>query len=135
MQATKRFSHVAVPADRLISGEDFGKLFGAELLPLGSLEVWAQQSWCVVDVMERTDRLPTEGAALPFIPLRDDIPDQAVGGISLDLLQAFLAAVLTLGPAGTVFETKRGLGEKCPNGGFAGGDVDRFRFVRFGAGD
>jgi len=52
----------------------------------------------VIDVMKRADRLAAERATLPFIPLRDDIPHQAVCGIDLDLLQAFLAAVLALRP-------------------------------------
>jgi hypothetical protein len=67
--------------------------------------------------------------------LRDDIPDEAVCGTDLDLLQAFLAAILTLGPTRTFFEAKRGLGEERSHGDFPGGDVDGFRFVRLGAGD
>jgi hypothetical protein len=51
------------------------------------------------------------------------------------LLQAFLAAVLTLRPAGTFFEAKRGLREERSGGGFSGSDGDRLRFVGFGARD
>jgi hypothetical protein len=41
MQAAEGFSHVAVPADRLVRGEDVGKLLRAELPPLGGLGIWS----------------------------------------------------------------------------------------------
>jgi hypothetical protein len=74
-------------------------------------------------------------AGLPFIPLRDDIPDEAMLGINLDLLQAFLPAVLAFGPARAFDETKSGFGEEGSDGGFPGGDIDGLRCMRFRAGD
>ena len=99
MQAAEGFRHVAIPADRLVSGEDFGKLFGAELLPLGGLKIRTQQGGRMIDVVKLADRFTAKNTTLPFIPLRNDIPYQAVCRVSLDLLQAFLTAILPLGPA------------------------------------
>jgi len=39
-----------------------------------------------------------KNAILTFVPIGNDVPHQAVIGISFYLLQTFLAAVLTLGP-------------------------------------
>src|SRR6266700_7930679 len=85
--------------------------------------------------MERADGLVTERAVLPFVPMRDDIPNKAVVGTDFDLAEAFLAAVLALGPAGTFFQAKRGLGEEGADGGFGRCDVNRFGLVGFGASD
>jgi hypothetical protein len=135
MLAPEGCRHVAIPADRLVSGEDFGKLFGAELLPLCGLKIRAQQGGRVIDVMKFADRLAAKDTTLPSIPPRNDIPHQTVCGISLDLLQASLAAVLSLGPPGTFSEAKCRLGEERSRRGFSGGDGDRFRFVGLGTGD
>ena len=89
----------------------------------------------MIEVMKRADRPVAERAALSLVPLRNDIPDEAVCGTDLDLLQAFLATVLAFGPARTFFEAKRGLGEESSDSGFSGGDIDGFRFVGLGAGD
>jgi hypothetical protein len=77
----------------------------------------------------------TEDALLAFVPLRNDIPDQAVLGTHFDLLQAFLAAILPLGPARAFGQAQRGLGEKSADGGFTRRYIDRGSFVGFGASD
>jgi hypothetical protein len=48
----------------------------------------------VIQVVQLAERLPANRALLSFIPLRDNIPDQAVLGVDFDLLQAFLVAIL-----------------------------------------
>jgi hypothetical protein len=63
----------------------------------------------MIDVSQRRDRLLAEHAFLSFIPLRHDIPHQAVFRIGLDLFEAFLAAGLPLGPARASVEMHRRL--------------------------
>src|SRR5665811_1476949 len=121
MQAAESLGHVAVPAHRLVSGENIGKLFRPKLAPLGGLEIRAQQCRRVIQVTKLADLLVAERAALPFVPLRDDVPDQAVGGTDLNLAQAFLAAILALGPTRTFFQAQRWLSEEGSDGGFTGG--------------
>src|SRR5947208_5164476 len=74
--------------------------------------------------MKRTKRLVAERAALPFIPLRNHIPNQAALSIGLDFLQAVLPASLALGPAGAFFQTNCGLVEDDAESGFTCGNAD-----------
>lgn len=135
MQTPEGLGHVAVPADRTISRKDVWKLLRPEILPFDRLVIRRKQGWSVIEVMERTNLFVTKHATLPFIPLRDNIPHQAVLGINFNLLQALLAAILALGPAGTFLEAKRGFGEKGAEGGFSGSNLDRSGLVRLRAGD
>jgi hypothetical protein len=126
---------VTVPADRLVFGEDFGKLLGSEIPPFGSFEIRALQGGRVVEMMKRANWLVAESATLLFVPVRNDIPDEAVGGTDLDLAETLLPAVLALGPAGTFFQAKCGLGEERADGGLSSGYVDSFGLACLGASD
>lgn len=88
----------------------------------------------MVHVMQRPDRLLAEDAFLSFVPLIDDVPDQAVGGVGFDLPQAFLTAILALGPAGTFFEAQCRLVDKNPNRNFTRGDIHSRSVVCLGTG-
>src|SRR5208282_2066512 len=85
--------------------------------------------------MKGAELLVAKHATLPFIPLRDDIPDKTVRGIYLDLLQAVLTAILTLGPAGTLDEAERGFGKEGPDGSLSDSDVNGFCLMGLWAGD
>ena len=89
----------------------------------------------MVDVMQRPDRLLAEDAFLSFVPLIDDVPDQAVGGVGFDLPQAFLTAILTFGPARTLNEPQGWLREERTDGTLSRVDVHGLRGVRLRTGD
>ncbi|HUD66009.1 MAG TPA: hypothetical protein VMQ17_15580 [Candidatus Sulfotelmatobacter sp.] len=81
----------------------------------------------MVQVMTPVDLFVAEHATLHYIPAHDDCPDQAVLGISLDLLQTVLPAVLAFRPAGTFSQVQCGLGKK--------GTHSRFSYVTSTASD
>src|SRR5579863_707313 len=101
-----------------MGGEDFWKGFRTDVLPLGGPGIRTEQGGRVIHVMELFDGLVAEHAALPFVPLGNDIPDKAPLRIVLDLLQAILAAPLALGPPGTLIQPESGLVEKSAEAGF-----------------
>src|SRR5438552_4091829 len=133
MQPAESFGDVAVPADGLAAGENFRKLFGANILPLSSSEIRAQQSGSVVPLMETADCFMAEHAAFPFIPFGDDVPDQAILRVVFNLLQAVLATALTLGPTRTLFQSQRRFVEENAQASLSRGDIDSFRLVGFRA--
>ena len=94
---------MAVPADGPIRGEKLGKLLGAELAPLDRFVIRSHQGWGMVKMIIETKKwskaLATIHAALPFIPLGNNVPQQAVLRIGFDLFQTLLSAVLTFRPA------------------------------------
>src|SRR5450755_1417354 len=106
---------MTVPAYRAMSRKHLGKLLGAQLSPLHCFLVWTEQRRGVIEMLELAESLVTVAALFAFVPLRNDIPDEAVLGVHFDLLQAFLTATLTLGPTQALLETQCGLGEKRAN--------------------
>lgn len=80
---------------------------------------------------QRPDRFVAEHAAFSFIPLRHDIPNQALLRIDFNLLQAVLAAVLTLRPAGAFLQAKRWFVHESSQRGFSSGDLHGFRSFGF----
>jgi hypothetical protein len=89
---------MTVPAYRAVSRKYVGKLLGAQLSPLHCLVVWAEQRRGVIEMVEFAESLATVHALPALIPVRNDIPNEAVLGVHFNLLQAFLTATLTLGP-------------------------------------
>src|SRR5438477_7230334 len=89
----------------------------------------------MIEVFNCADWLAAKRALLLFIPLCDDIPDQAVVGSDLDLAETFLSAILALRPTRAFFKAQRRFREKSAYGGFGGGDLYGLRFVRLGRGD
>jgi len=112
MHPPKCLDDVAVPANRLILGKDFEDFFRLELLPLRCPSVWAQERRRMVKMLHPSKWFVTEKALLTLIPVGNDIPEQAILGIGLNLLQAFLAAVLALRPAGASVEPQAGITPK-----------------------
>jgi len=133
--AAEGLSNVAVPADGLVGGEDRGNLLGPELVPLGGGVIGSHQGWGMIEVIEALERFVAIDAVLAFVPVGHDIPEQAIRGIGFDLLQALLAAVLALGPAGAAVQTEGGIADKRGQACFSCSDINRFRLVGFGAGD
>ena len=82
---------------------------------------------------EFAERLVAEGAVFSLIPLGNDIPDQAIFRVYFDLLQAFLAAIFTLGPTRALLQMQGGVGEKSTHRSLAGSHVDGRTEVSFGA--
>jgi hypothetical protein len=60
----------------------------------------------MIETMQRAKTLVTTGTAPPQIPVRHDIPQEAVFRIGCDLLEAPLTAILVLGPARASIKTK-----------------------------
>jgi hypothetical protein len=89
---------MAIPANWAVGGKHLGKLLRPQFSPLNRLVVWAEQPWRVIQVVKFAESFVTNRALLSFIPLRNNIPDQAVLRICFDLLQAFLATVLPKAP-------------------------------------
>jgi hypothetical protein len=125
---------MAVPADRLVRREDFWQLFGANSLPFPGSEIRADERRSMIEMTERADRFLAVGALLVFVPLGHDVPDKTVRWLDFDLLQAFLTAILALGPAGTLFKTQGRLIEKDTESGLASGNVNGFGLMDFRAG-
>ena len=76
---------------------------------------WSHSNRCVIfphqgrrmiETMQRAKTLVTTGTALPQIPVRHDIPQEAVFRIGCDLLEACLTAILALGPARASIQAK-----------------------------
>ena len=135
MHTPKRLGNVAVPADGLERREDLGQLLGAKLFPLGRGVIRPHQSGWMIKVQESLEGLVAINAALPFVPLRRDIPQQAIIRICFDLLQALLPAVLAFGPSRATVQTQRGRAEKRGQGCFPRSDINRFCVVGFRTGD
>lgn len=110
IEASKHLGHMAIPANRAVGGEHLGKLLRPQFSPLNRLVVWTKQPWSVIQVVKLSESLPTNHALLSFIPLRNNIPNQAVLRIHLDLLQAFLATVLPLWPPRALLQAQSGFG-------------------------
>src|SRR5579862_1103488 len=134
MQPPEAFGYVAIPANGLMRREDVRQLLGTHVFPLRGLEIGPEQSGGVIHVM-KLDRLAAEDAIFPFVPLRDDIPDQAILRIDLNLLEAILTAALALGPARAFDETESRLVEESADGGFASRNIDGCGAVRLRACD
>src|ERR1051326_3808274 len=109
MQTAEALCDMTIPADGLVRGENFRKLFRPDILPFRGSEVGTKQRRGVIYVMERANRLVAEYAALAFVPLRNDVPHQAALGIRFHLLQAILSAVLAFRPTRAFAQTHRGL--------------------------
>ena len=99
VHSAEGLGNVAVPADGLEVREDLEELLGAKLVPFRRDAIRSDQGGGMIKVLEPLERLLAKNAVLPFVPLRDDIPEQAILGICFHLLQALLAAVLALGPS------------------------------------
>ena len=89
---------MTVPAHRTVSRKYVGKLLGAHLSPLDCLVVRTEQRRGVIEMVEFAESLATVDALPALIPVRNDIPNEAVLGVHFYLLKAFLTATLTLGP-------------------------------------
>ena len=101
---------MAIPANWTVCGEHLGKLLRPQLSPLNCFVVWRKQPWRVIQVVKLADSLVADRALLSFIPLRNNIPDQAAFRICFDLLQAFLATVLPLWPPRALLQAKSRFG-------------------------
>ena len=86
VNAAEVLGDVAVPADRPVCGKNFRQLFRPDVFPLRSPAIGRQQGGRMVQVMERTDGFVTEHAIFPFIPLSDQVPNQAILWIHFQLL-------------------------------------------------
>src|ERR1035438_4046762 len=104
MQSPEGLGDVAVPADGTVSFKDVGNLARLKLSPFDGLVVGTEQGRSMIQMLERADLLTAKHATLPFIPFGYDVPDQAVLRVDFNLFEALLAAVLTLRPAGALFE-------------------------------
>src|SRR5208282_224496 len=111
MLTAEGLGDVAVPADGLVGGKNHRNLLGPELVPLSGGVIGSQQGWWMIEMLDALERFVAIDAVLAFAPVRHDIPDQAILGIGFDLLQALLAAVLALGPAGATVQMEGGLAD------------------------
>ncbi len=112
MLTAEGLGDVAVPANGLVGGKDHRNLLGPEVVPLSRGVIRSHQGWWMIEVLDALERFVTIDAVLAFVPVGHDIPEQAILGIGLDLLQALLAAVLAFGPAGATVQTEGGLADK-----------------------
>jgi hypothetical protein len=99
VHTSERLGNVTVPADGLERGKDPRELLGPELVPLSCGVISSHQSRRMIKVLEPLETFVAINAALPFVPVRHDIPQQTVIRICFDLLQALLPAVLALRPS------------------------------------
>jgi len=66
--------------------EDLRKLFRPEVFPFGGVEIRTEQCGCVVEMVERTNLFVAKNTFFVGVPVRDDLPDQAILRINFDLL-------------------------------------------------
>src|SRR5262245_11017367 len=107
MHTPERFRNVAVPANGLRGGEDLGELLGTYLVPFDRRMSVPQQGRRMIKTTQHPKTLVTIDAAPPQIPVRHDIPQEAVLGISYDLFETLLPAILALRPMCTSIQMKR----------------------------
>ena len=81
------------------------------------------------------DRFPAIRAVLPFIPVRDNGPYAVTLGVRLDLAQAALPAITTLGPARTLAKLQTAPSNNSFNSRAPTGNLDCRWFPGFRAGD
>ena len=105
VHSPERLGDVAVPADGLVAGENLGKLLGRELVPPDRLPIRSHQGRGI-HMTESSETHVAKSTALSFIPIGHDVPDQAVVGIGLDLVEALLTAVSALRPARALPQTR-----------------------------
>jgi hypothetical protein len=130
MHTSERLSDVAVPAYGPRSGEDLGELLGTYLVPLDRRMIVSQQGRRMVKTTQHPKTLVTIDAAPPQIPVRHDIPQEAVFWISYDLFEALLAAILARGPVRTSIQTKRRFAKKRTRSRGSRRNIHRFRLQR-----
>src|SRR5215471_8248758 len=135
MQASETLGHMTVPADKLMRLEDLRQLFRPKFLPLDGSMIRAQQCRNVLQMMKGPKLFAAEDAGFSFVPFRDNVPHETSFGVGFNLLQALLATVLALGPAGTLLEAQSRFRPEGSHSGLASRDIDRFGRVRLRAGD
>src|ERR1700727_521002 len=126
MQAPESLGDVAVPAHRTVGFKDVGNLARLKFSPLHGLVVGTEQGRSMVQMLEWAELLAAKHATLPFIPSGYDFQNEAVLRVNFDLLEALLAAVLTLRPSRTFFEMKSGFREEGSDGRLSRGNFNRF---------
>ena len=129
VHSPERLGDVAVPADGQVAGENLGKLLSRELVPTDRLPIRSHQGRGI-HMTESSETHVAKSTALSFIPIGHNVPDQAVVGIGLDLVEALLTAVASLRPARAVPQTRLRLSEQRGDGGLSCCDIDGFRQVR-----
>ena len=78
VQPAEGFGHMAIPADGTISGKDFREKLWRDILPFDGFMIRRAQRRSVIDMVQRAEGFVAERAGLALIPLRDNIPDEAV---------------------------------------------------------
>src|SRR3989304_3202631 len=97
--AAEGFRDVAVPADRPVGRENFGKFFRRHLGPLHGAALGVEQRRAMVVPVDFPERLAAVGALLAGVPGVDDLPYRAGFRVGLDFAQAVLPAAFPLRPA------------------------------------
>lgn len=77
--------------------------------------------------------LVAKGAALSFIPMGHDVPDEIVIRVGPDLIEALLTAVATLRPARALLYTELQTPAKRGDGSLSCSQVNRFGLERLRA--
>ena len=95
----ERLGNVTVPANRHVRGENFGKLLRPELVPLLRLVLGSQKGGSMIEATQRSKWLMAINTLLSFIPMGNNIPQEAVLRVGLELLQALLTAIMPFWPA------------------------------------
>jgi len=99
MLVAERLDDVAVPADRLVRKENFGKLLRPELVLFLRPAVKSQERRSMIDATQLSKTLMAINTGLSLIPIGNNIPQQAILGIGLDLLEALLTTIMPFWPA------------------------------------
>lgn len=74
----KRFSDMAVPADRPVRCQRFLQFFdGRDFVPLNGLAIIIQESWRVIMPVDFSEPFVAIDALVSLIPMVDDRPNQA----------------------------------------------------------
>src|SRR5438477_9572416 len=98
--------NMATPADGLMCRKQVCKLLRSDVGPLKSLVVRSQERRDMIKMMKPSKALVAKNALSSFIPIRHNVPDQAVLRIALNLPQTLLTAIAALRPARTLFQVE-----------------------------
>jgi len=106
--AAKGLRDVAVPTNGQVRFEEFRQFLWRNFVPLHRLSVGPNKGGPVVMPGQLKKGLVAVGAGPAPVPVRDLRPHEAVLRIRAEFAEAFLAAALALGPAGTFAQVDLG---------------------------
>ena len=132
MFSAKGLRDVAIPANGQMSFENLGQFFRWNFVPLFGRAVGRKQRRMAIVPVQFDERLLAIRARLSVVPLAHDAPDETATGISFDLGQAALPAILPSGPSRALMQSNLIVADRRSLCRIHGIDMHRGRLERLG---